>query len=125
MKCRRTASPSAPRTSWSSPPVCWPARPSAVRAGFPVGAKSPLTNGIKEANCGGNVGLFLGRFGIKAIVIEGLPADDNRYVLKIGQEGSALLVMNELKGLGTYETDRKLREKFGKDVGVLCYRSRR
>jgi len=84
------------------------------------GAKSPLTNGIKEANCGGNIGLFLGRFGIKAVVLEGLPADVNAYVLKIDKDGSSLLVMNELKQSGTYETDQKLRAKFGKEIGVLC-----
>lgn len=70
------------------------------------GAKSPMTHGIKEANCGGNIGIFLGRFGIKAVVIEGAPTDQDTYVLKIGKEGSALLVMNELRLLGTYETDQ-------------------
>ena len=84
------------------------------------GAKSPMTNGIKEANCGGNTGIYLGRFGIKAVVIEGEPADDNAYVLKIGTDGASLLVMNELKLSGTYETDQKLRAKFGTDIGVLC-----
>jgi aldehyde:ferredoxin oxidoreductase len=84
------------------------------------GAKSPLTNGIKEANCGGNIGLFLGRFGIKAVVIEGLPTDSHAYVLKIGKDGASLLAMDELKLLGTYETDQRLRAKFGQDVGVLC-----
>jgi aldehyde:ferredoxin oxidoreductase len=79
-----------------------------------------MTNGIKEANCGGNIGVYLGRFGIKAVVVEGEPADDNSYVIKIGKEGSSLVVMNELKGLGTYATDSRLRAKFGKDVGVLC-----
>ena len=84
------------------------------------GAKSPMTNGIKEANCGGNVGLYLGRFGIKAVVIEGMPQDDNAYVLKVGKDGSSLMVMNELRGAGTYRTDQMLRAKFGKDVGNLC-----
>jgi aldehyde:ferredoxin oxidoreductase len=84
------------------------------------GAKSPMTNGIKEANCGGNIGIFLGRFGIKAVVLEGLSADDNSYVLKIDKDGSSLLVMNELKQLGTYETDQRLRTRFGKEIGVLC-----
>ena len=55
-----------------------------------------MTNGIKEANSGGNIGLFLGRFGIKAVVIEGRPTDDNAYVVKIDKDGSSLLVMNEL-----------------------------
>ena len=117
------------------PPNCEPLGPKnklviapGLLAGTPItsgsrvscGAKSPMTNGIKEANSGGNIGLFLGRFGIKAVVIEGLPADDNAYVLKIDKEGSSLLVMNELKQLGTYDTDQKLRAKFGKDIGVLC-----
>ena len=105
-----------------------PGRRNGLLAGTPVtsgsrvscGAKSPLTNGIKEANCGGNIGLFLGRFGIKAVVLEGQPVEDNAYVLKIDKDGSSLLVMNELKQLGTYETDQKLRAKFGKEIGVLC-----
>jgi aldehyde:ferredoxin oxidoreductase len=84
------------------------------------GAKSPMTNGIKEANCGGNLGLYLGRFGIKAIVIEGVPSDGNAYVLRVGKDGSSLMAMNELRGAGTYRTDQMLRAKFGKDVGVLC-----
>ncbi|MCE5281060.1 MAG: aldehyde ferredoxin oxidoreductase [Deltaproteobacteria bacterium] len=84
------------------------------------GAKSPMTNGIKEANCGGNIGLYLGRFGVKAVVIEGQPADGNLYVLKIGKDGASLVTIEDLKLLGTYETDRRLRAKFGQDIGVLC-----
>jgi aldehyde:ferredoxin oxidoreductase len=79
-----------------------------------------MTNGIKEANCGGNIGLYLGRFGIKAVVVEGQPADGNLYVLKIGKDGASLVMMEDLKLLGTYETDRRLRVKFGQDIGVLC-----
>ena len=117
------------------PPNCEPLGPKnklviapGLLAGTPItsgsriscGAKSPMTNGIKEANSGGNIGLFLGRFGIKAVVIEGLPINDNMYVLKIDKEGASLLVMNELRQLGTYDTDQKLRGRFGKDIGVLC-----
>jgi aldehyde:ferredoxin oxidoreductase len=98
-----------------------------ILAGTPVtsasriscGAKSPLTNGAKEANVGGNAGIFLGRYGIKAIVVEGLPKDDRAYVLKVGKDGASLVVMDELKQLGTYETNRRLREKFGNEIGVL------
>ena len=36
-----------------------------------VGAKSPLTGGIKEANSGGQAGQMLGRLGVQAIVVEG------------------------------------------------------
>ena len=41
-----------------------------------VGAKSPLTGGIKEANAGGLTAGKLGRLGIRAVVIEGIPAAD-------------------------------------------------
>src|SRR5512137_2235197 len=34
-----------------------------------VGAKSPLTKGVKEANAGGNSGDALGKLAIKAIVV--------------------------------------------------------
>ena len=36
-----------------------------------IGAKSPLTNGIKESNVGGNLGTYLARHGIAAIKIRG------------------------------------------------------
>ena len=42
-----------------------------------VGAKSPLTSGIKESNSGGNVALKLARLGIKALILEDLPKDEN------------------------------------------------
>src|SRR5512139_2238838 len=35
-----------------------------------VGAKSPLTRGVKEANAGGTGGDSLGKYDIKAIVVE-------------------------------------------------------
>ncbi len=40
-----------------------------------VGAKSPLTRGVKEANAGGTAGDTLGRMGIKAIVVENQPGE--------------------------------------------------
>ena len=36
-----------------------------------IGAKSPLTGGIKESNVGGMAGIVLGQLGIGALVIEG------------------------------------------------------
>ena len=38
-----------------------------------VGGKSPLTGGVKEANAGGNAGDYLGRLGLKAILVKGQP----------------------------------------------------
>jgi len=85
-----------------------------------VGCKSPLTNGIKEANSGGLAGWALARNGIKAIIIEGLPEDHNCYVLEIGDDVARLHVKNELKYLGSYETVKSLFELFGKNIGIIC-----
>jgi len=40
-----------------------------------VGAKSPLTRGIKESNAGGRTGLHMTHMGIRALVIEDQPAE--------------------------------------------------
>ena len=40
-----------------------------------IGGKSPLTNGIKEANAGGNPGQDLMKLGYRAIVVTGKPQD--------------------------------------------------
>ena len=37
---------------------------------FSIGAKSPLTSGVKESNVGGEAGRKISRLGIKAIVLE-------------------------------------------------------
>ncbi len=84
-----------------------------------VGCKSPLTNGIKEANCGGVSGWLLARGGIKAIVVEGLPNDQPCYVLEVGKDVK-LHEMNMLKYMGCYDAVTKLYELFGKNIGILC-----
>lgn len=85
-----------------------------------IGGKSPLTNGIKEANCGGIAGGKLSKCGVQAIIIEGKANDDNCYILVINKDGYKLEVMNELKYLGNYDTCGKLYKKFGKKIGILC-----
>lgn len=42
-----------------------------------IGAKSPLTLGIKEANSGGPAGQKMDKLGIRAIVVEGAPQKIN------------------------------------------------
>src|SRR5512137_2753377 len=51
-----------------------------------IGAKSPLTGGIKESNAGGTVADALGRLGITAIIIEGSTSDLS--ILRIDKEGN-------------------------------------
>lgn len=84
-----------------------------------VGAKSPLTGGIKESNVGGNAGIALARLGLAGIVIESLPPDDNLRVLRVTADGAELVVDNELNGLGNYDTTDRLRAKFGENISCI------
>ncbi len=78
-----------------------------------VGTKSPLTGGIKEANAGGTTGSYLGRLGVKALVLEGAP-DSGLYVIHMSKDGVTVHEAPELKMMGTYECAKVLDEKFGK-----------
>ena len=82
-----------------------------------VGAKSPLTGTIKEANSGGQPGQYLAKLGIAAIVVEGLPKEDRLYKLYIGKDKFELSPADDLKGLGNYAVVDKLKEQFGEKVG--------
>ena len=74
-----------------------------------IGAKSPLTHGIKEANAGGNPGQHLMKLGIRAVVVKGQPADrDKRYGLRIDQDGVSVVSADEYKGMWNYALCEKL-----------------
>ena len=65
-----------------------------------IGGKSPLTNGIKEANAGGNPGQHLMKLGIRAVVVKGQPADrDKRYGLRIDEGKVSIVSADEYKGM--------------------------
>jgi len=85
-----------------------------------VGAKSPLTGGIKESNSGGLVSQKLARLNIKAIVLEDRPEDDSYSLVLIEKDSVKILPADEYKGLGNYEVIQKLWDKYGKRVGVMC-----
>jgi len=86
-----------------------------------IGAKSPLTGGIKESNAGGTIGAVLGRLGIACIVIEGQNIDNNFYVLRIDQNGNTTLILaNEYRGLKTYALTESLLKTYGKKNSILC-----
>jgi len=74
-----------------------------------VGAKSPLTRGIKESNAGGSIGASLGHMGITAIIVEGQASDGDLSLLHIDAQGAASLVpAQEYRGLRTYAVAEKL-----------------
>lgn len=89
---------------------------AACSARTSIGAKSPLTKGIKEANTGGSSAMILARQGIRALIFEGI--SDILRVLAI-RDGTAELIPGDfLKGKGTYETAEILKEKYGEKIGV-------
>ncbi len=81
-----------------------------------IGAKSPLTNGIKEANVGGRPSFMLAKHGIRALVFEDVSSE--LKILLINENRIELLPGNEYKGLGNYELHRKLRSKYGEKIGL-------
>jgi aldehyde:ferredoxin oxidoreductase len=82
-----------------------------------VGAKSPLTSGIKEANSGGQAGQYLAKLGVSAIVVEGLAPAGRLFKLVLGKDKAELLPADDLKGLGNYATVEKLAQTHGGKVG--------
>ena len=118
------------------PPTCDPLGPDnklfiapGILSGTPmvntsrvsIGAKSPLTGGIKESNAGGTVGAALGRLGITAIIIEDRPSDEELFVLKIDDQGRAELIQaEEHRHKRTYALVRDLQEAHGQKQSILC-----
>jgi aldehyde:ferredoxin oxidoreductase len=91
--------------------------PSFGRISF--GAKSPLTHTIKESNAGGTAAQKLDRLGIKAIIIQGKPKDDQPHIIFIDARETQLLPAPELSGKRNYELVRLLQDRYGKDIGVI------
>jgi len=87
-----------------------------------VGAKSPLTGGIKEANSGGQAGQKMARLGYRAIIAEGKAnVPSKRYLVVLNKEGATIRECPELKGLRTYAASEKLFEQFsGRAAAILC-----
>jgi len=85
-----------------------------------VGTKSPLTGGIKESNVGGNIGTYLARAGIRAIIFEGLQTNDSISILVVGPEGASLEDASEYRGTGNYELSKRLHERYGAKAAMLC-----
>lgn len=86
-----------------------------------VGAKSPLTGGIKESNVGGTVAYALARLGITALVIEGQAPPDQYFSLFIDSNGSVELIdAREVKGMRTYALVEKLTATRGEQCSITC-----
>ncbi|MEE8450897.1 MAG: aldehyde ferredoxin oxidoreductase C-terminal domain-containing protein [Thermoguttaceae bacterium] len=84
-----------------------------------IGAKSPLTGGIKESNSGGMGSIALATLGVKAIILEGKPAAGKLYRLIVNTDGLKIEPADNLANLGNYDTVAKLYEEFGDKVSCI------
>ncbi len=94
--------------------------PAANSGRISVGAKSPLTGTIKESNSGGSFSQKMAKMGIKALVIEGMPADDKFYILKIDINSVTIdeAPAEILGGTGNYKAIEVLNAIYGDKVGI-------
>ena len=85
-----------------------------------LGAKSPLTNGIKESNVGGTIAQILSKLGIKALIIENIPEnDDVFYHLHISKDSVEFNIETELVGKQNFEVLDTMLERYSKKVAVM------
>ncbi len=85
-----------------------------------VGAKSPLTGGIKESNAGGMVSQKLAKLGIKALILEDKPEDDDYSIIFIKKDHVEIISANDYKGMGNKDLITALLAKYGKKAGIAC-----
>lgn len=82
-----------------------------------VGAKSPLTGGIKESNVGGQFAHKLPRLGLLAIVLEDKPEADAPFcTIVVKKDSVAFEDAAELLGKGNYAAHELVKAKFGEKV---------
>jgi aldehyde:ferredoxin oxidoreductase len=84
------------------------------------GTKSPLTFGIKESNAGGTAGQMFAKMGIKALIIEGMPKDEDKwYSIALNKDGATVQEETELIGKGNFAVVQALEQRLGKKIGVI------
>ena len=84
-----------------------------------IGAKSPLTGGIKESNSGGTMARRMTDHEIKAIFFTGQSAD--WVYLYIDKQGRAQLKSADfMQGLNTYQLGPKLRELYNDRISIAA-----
>ncbi len=84
-----------------------------------VGAKSPLTGGIKESNAGGTAAQKLGRLGIAALVVEGEAPKETLWKLVVNKNKMELLPAKELRKTNNYKVIEKLTATYGDKASYI------
>jgi aldehyde:ferredoxin oxidoreductase len=125
------------------PPLCHPLGPNnklvfapgivtgtaaPTSARISVGAKSPLTGGIKESNAGSAWPQHLALMRIKALVVEGQPDEKGKYWMahltwdtNAGKPKVEFFPADEYKGKDLYEVFPKVFERFGAAIAIAGF----
>jgi aldehyde:ferredoxin oxidoreductase len=83
-----------------------------------VGAKSPLTGGIKEANVGGRVPDILARLGHQALIVQGKA--ERLSILRVSKEKCWIEDGTAYEEMPNYQLYPALYEQYGEKVGILA-----
>jgi len=82
-----------------------------------VAAKSPLTGGYGDGNIGSWASYHIRRAGLDAIVVSG---SSQKPVVAYVEDGKVeFRDAEDLWGLDTWETEKRLKSEYGKNVGIL------
>ncbi|MCU0502912.1 MAG: hypothetical protein MUC51_14330 [Anaerolineae bacterium] len=84
-----------------------------------IGAKSPLTGGIKESNAGGMAADSLAVLGYRALLLTGARTSDRPAVLILDEAGARLADGRPYQGLGNEATAEALRRDHGEQYVVV------
>ena len=102
--------------------------PASTSARISVGAKSPLTGGIKESNAGSSWPQLLAMMKIKALVVEGQPKEKGKYWMAhltwdagAGKPKVEILPADEYKGKDLYKAFPKVYERFGAKIAIAGF----
>jgi len=83
-----------------------------------IGGKSPLTGGVKEANAGGRTGFHLASLGIKALIIEDMPEEENWIIIHLSKDGVRFDSAQPFMEQGVYQAAEGLIEKYGDHTAI-------
>ncbi len=84
---------------------------------YGVFTKSPLTGIYSESYSGGDVAQYISRTGYDAIIIE--DKSEAPVFLEISENQVVFHNANDIWGKGTYETEDIIRDRIGKDSGII------
>ncbi len=82
-----------------------------------LATKSPLTGGYGDGNIGSRAAVHLRKAGYDVVILEGKAPKP--CLLRIDDDRVEILDATDLWGLGTFKAEKELRNRFGREIGVL------